>query len=144
MTRISRNCSKLIVFFIKKLISLIVRRRTKRGSTVGMIQYFFSIKKLNRYSNQVSESNYKFSLQNVRIINAVLLHSLVMISLYSTHFIFCKRKLGKTKTKTFPSNFPRKNACFPMFQPPFPLRFSLILSQVHNLVAIFTGCFSNL
>ena len=101
--------------FIKKLISLIVRRRTKRGSTVGMIQYFFSIKKLNRYSNQVSESNYKFSLQNVRIINAVLLHSLVMISLYSTHFIFCKRKLGKTKTNTFPSNFPRKNACFPMF-----------------------------
>ena len=35
MPKMSRNCSKLMVFFsIKKLISLIVRRRTKRGSTV--------------------------------------------------------------------------------------------------------------
>ena len=34
MPKISRNCSKLMVFFIKKLISLIERRRTKRGSTV--------------------------------------------------------------------------------------------------------------
>ena len=36
MPKISRKCSKLEgwVFFIKKLISLKVRRRTKRGSTV--------------------------------------------------------------------------------------------------------------
>ena len=37
MPKISRNCSKLEGFFIKKLISLIVRMRTNRGSTVSMI-----------------------------------------------------------------------------------------------------------
>ena len=39
MTQISRNCSKLKFFFSKKLISLIVRRRTKRGSTVCIQNY---------------------------------------------------------------------------------------------------------